>query len=211
MSLVRVRRADGSEYLARTAVSNPAEENLVRGFRDPSKAEEYLHERESEGFHPELRHSELGFTIVEDEGENPTPERPIPVTTYRVILPKRDNSGNRIDPKVLEKYALKMAEQFGGVTTTPRVLGCFKGDVGLECEENMLMESTVQEEGADSAILNRRFITRLGAEAGKELGQQCIYEVQRSEVETNCVPGQRKKSLPESKLLEDPFLEALLK
>src|SRR3990167_7247940 len=44
---------------------------------------------------------------------------------FSVIMPKRDNSGQKINNKLYQKYISKINNRFGGATTMPSVLGCF--------------------------------------------------------------------------------------
>ena len=59
---------------------------------------------------------------------------------FKLILPKNDNSGNRINPETHKHYASELAKRFGGVTIIPDVLGCWINQKGiLQCEKNMIM------------------------------------------------------------------------
>lgn len=42
---------------------------------------------------------------------------------FRIVVPKRDNSGKPIKPQMLERYGLKMNKIFGGSTIYPKTKG----------------------------------------------------------------------------------------
>ena len=104
---------------------------------------------------------------------------------YFVILPKYSNSDERgarqrISIRALERYARDMADQFGGVTVHPSVLGCARSPEGeLACEEVIKLLSNRDFEttkGRPETILNhdRRFMRELAETAAEEFGQWSV-------------------------------------
>ena len=64
---------------------------------------------------------------------------------FTIILPKADNSGNKIRPSKYGKYVKKINSRFGGSTTKPITLGCWedKERDKLVCEEGLAIETVL--------------------------------------------------------------------
>ena len=131
---------------------------------------------------------------------------------YRLILPKLDNSGNKIEVDKIKKYAIDMSTKFGGVTIRPTVLGCYKNGEGkLQCEENI---EIVSDRDLDSVDFDKRqeqvesdikFINDLAVRAGKEFGQESIIMLRDAIDDVSFVPGIKKEHLEKDMLGLDPF------
>ena len=142
--------------------------------------------------------------------------------SFSLTLPKKDNSGRKIDNKLHRKFIRRMNKHFGGTTTKPQVLGCFrdsskKGNRAFQCEENIIIEavrdfdSSKQMKNKDAIERTKqlrddfRFVKGLGKQAGKDLGQEAIM-VQFDRIQdVSFVDGKRKSQLGKDKLFDDVF------
>lgn len=142
----------------------------------------------------------------------PHPEPDYPLwADYRMVFPKRDNSGQRIRPDVLAEYPRAMGRRFGGVTVYPTVLGCYvsqeTGD--FQCEENVVAVSTARERFPSESQQNEEFIENLGRRAAVDLGQEAIFEVETRDEDAHFIGGVRTQRLPPSYVSTDVFAESL--
>lgn len=138
--------------------------------------------------------------------------------SYSLTLPKRDNSGQKIDNKLHMRYINRMNKRFGGTTTRPRALGCFINQRGKsECEENIVIESVRDFDASkdlqrlDSIERMKklrddfRFVKDLGKDAGEQFGQESIM-VQFDRIQdATFIGGQRKSKLSSDKIFDDVF------
>ena len=138
----------------------------------------------------------------------------MPERTFRIIFPRRDNSNNPIKREVLEDFATRLVDRFGGVTLWEGH-GCWRNDKRspVICDENFVMESvmsvktdTKKEYGAWTQVDNAtRFMRRLASEISEKLGQYTTF----TSVETDSRTEFRgrdeqsfKEELPEEMLAE---------
>lgn len=139
---------------------------------------------------------------------------------FKVILPKRDNSGRKINIKIHKRYIDRMNKRFGGTTTKPQVLGCFKDPKSknqFQCEQNIVIEAV---RDFDSSIKLKNlsagkrakklkedfsFVKRLAKDAGKQFGQESIMIQFDRIADATFVGGKRKKRLSEDKIFDDVF------
>jgi len=121
---------------------------------------------------------------------------------YSLILPKYDNSGNKIKPEVLADKVKRMAEHFGGVTVIPSVLGCWKDEERgeLVCEENAEVYAIRNSEDSENITKTRLedldFIYDLAKEVGNDFGQASIM-ISNARTEMSFVSGEYKENLKE--------------
>ena len=109
---------------------------------------------------------------------------------FRLVIPKRDNSGRAIKTDVLLKYVRKINKVFGGSTTYPSVFGCYKNEKNEDqCEENVVITGVRDFDSRFSPELNNysskkkqhklkndyNKLIALGKKASKELGQEAIF------------------------------------
>ncbi|RLI84765.1 hypothetical protein DRP07_00180 [Archaeoglobales archaeon] len=133
---------------------------------------------------------------------------------FTIVVPKYSNAGERIDTSFAKKFSLRMAEEFGGVTVHPTVLGCWEarrdGKPVLECEENLLITSAVDSSNMskDELERKRKFVERLAKEIGNELGQESVMVVEDLIDRVEFVEGHYRKSLPAK--TERDFFKKLL-
>ena len=128
---------------------------------------------------------------------------------YSITLPKYDNSGRHVKPTILKKYAIKMAERFGGVSVNPSVLGCWVNDGKLQCEENIKLTSAVDspdQEVHKEALL---FVKSLAKQAGRDTGQDSIFVTDDALNDVLFVKGKYSPALPSSKTGYDIFTSLL--
>lgn len=117
---------------------------------------------------------------------------------FRVILPKFDNEGHRISTDVIKRFAVAMADRFGGITVLPTTLGCYATarDHGLMCDENAILESVRTDATPEELAGDQQFMVGLAGQAARELGQEAVFEQQVSDTRTTFVPGQLRPSVP---------------
>ena len=128
---------------------------------------------------------------------------------FKVILPKYDNEGHRINTDELKSDALKMARHFGGVTVLPSILGCYETNGELQCEENMMLLSV--RDSSDEGIMkkDRGFINSLAKDIGKRLGQESVFVEEDIIQDVSFVAGVRKESVPKI-IREKDFFKRLM-
>ncbi len=120
--------------------------------------------------------------------------------TCRLVIPKLDNSGNRIDPARLERYVKRAARKYGGVTVIPTVLGCSMERGKLVCEENFTMEVTITEPTPGQRQADERWLRDLAHTMGRDLGQRAVFEVEERDIAGREVKGTVARRLSKSKL-----------
>jgi len=137
----------------------------------------------------------------------------MPSMQYRIILPKYDNEGHRIDTDVLRDFSKEVAQEFGGVTVTPTILGCFIGDDGsLQCEENMMIEASSSEPDVDETLRQRFFMHQLADRSGEILGQETIMMQEESDTKTTFLPtpGRTERPPVSRDMIESDFFKRLI-
>ena len=117
---------------------------------------------------------------------------------FRMILPKFDNEGHRISTDVIKRFAVAMANRFGGITVLPTTLGCYAihRDGGLQCDENAVLESVRTDATQDQLQGDQDFMVGLAGQAARELGQESVFEQQETDTRTTFVPGQLRPAVP---------------
>lgn len=134
----------------------------------------------------------------------------MPFREFRMVLPKFDNDGRRIDSDVLRDFARKVAGRFGGVSVYPSVLGCNTGaDKELQCEKNIILEVARFNEPPEVIEEDRQFWRGLAQRAGVELGQLDIMIQEESDTRTDFVPGELRERLSD-KLIEGDIFKKLI-
>lgn len=130
--------------------------------------------------------------------------------TFRMLLPKYDNAGRRIDTDALRDIAKEVARRFGGVTVSPVELGCWVGpDDRLQCEENLALEVTRTGATPEQLEQDRQWFLDLARRAGRLLGQEAVFVQEETDTRTTVVPGERKLQLP-PELIEADFFKKLI-
>jgi|TARA_Y100000310_G_C20671913_1_gene810764 hypothetical protein len=137
----------------------------------------------------------------------------MPERTFRMVLPKYDNSGRRISTDILRDISRNIASRFEGISVIPSMLGCYAPPEGgdMECEENIILEATRSGPDTTVDLLKKdvEFFAAAAKEAGVLLGQEEIYIQEETDVITTKVGGHRKQQLPK-KLLEADFFKKLI-
>lgn len=129
---------------------------------------------------------------------------------FRMVLPKYDNAGARIDTEIIREYAEQIAERFGGVTVYGQTLGCYIGEGGeLQCEENVALEVVRTDADEGEIAEDHRWFQDLARDAGRSLGQEAIFVQEETDTQTTFVPGQRRASLPPG-MREHDFFKKLI-
>lgn len=128
---------------------------------------------------------------------------------FRVIVPKFDNAGQKINVGLIEGVAERIADRFGGVTVFPTTLGCWQPeDGGLMCEENVVM-STVRDSTDNVPIDDdQAWFRDLARNIGKDFGQFSVM-VAEDAIETDFIEGEPLSRLEGDKVGRDPFRELI--
>ena len=129
---------------------------------------------------------------------------------FSIIIPKADNQNNKIKHSVIKKHINKLNKHFGGSTTTPTTLGCWRDEKrkNMICEtglkvisyrdfEGSKLDSTERKSKLDS---DYKFIKQVAKVMGKELGQDSIATTYDNVRDVSFVPGEWKDKMPKSKV-----------
>lgn len=111
---------------------------------------------------------------------------------FSVVLPKFDNSKNKIEPQVIENIIKRISNRFGGSTSVTQNIGCFvpedqRPDVdqneaemlqeelgNIQCEEVLQVKALRDSSENVSLESDRQFIEDLASNVADELGQFSI-------------------------------------
>ncbi len=133
---------------------------------------------------------------------------------FTMILPKADNSGNKIRPIKFNKYLDKINRRFGGSTTKPITLGCWKDENRnkLQCESGFAVEtfrdfdSEIELEKLNVPGRRKKlksdfdFMNKLAKEAATDFGQDSVPVIFDNISDAKLNKGVWKKKIAESKL-----------
>lgn len=130
---------------------------------------------------------------------------------FKLVLPKRDNSGVRIRTSVLTDIIRDVAEHFNGVSVVPTTLGCYRDSETqrLQCEENLTVTVTRTQSSPDELRADHQFMLAVAHRAAKLFGQEAVMESENHGTHTIFVPGVRRQHLS-SELLEHDDFQRLL-
>jgi len=134
-----------------------------------------------------------------------------------LLLPKFDNSGQKISHQALERYALKISERFGGVTVIPVTLGCSidPDTKKLQCEENVMyvvsrdLDSLPREKWEETISEDSKIMRALAKEAGDEFGQWGIMLTEDIIKDVGFITGVKKERIPKEIIEKDLFARRL--
>lgn len=133
---------------------------------------------------------------------------------FSIIIPKADNSRNKINPSKFNKYISKINKRFGGSTTNPITLGCWvdKKRKELTCESGIVIKAW-RDFDSDPSLLSLdmdervrklksdfRFMNRLAKESAVDFGQDSIPVIFDNVSDIKLNKGIWKKSINKSKL-----------
>jgi hypothetical protein len=138
---------------------------------------------------------------------------------FTIILPKADNSGNKIKPSVFSKYVNKINRHFGGSTTKPKTLGCWVDEKRkkLQCETGFSVETfrdfdidpDLKKLNSDERkkILQKdyAFMRRLAKQSANELGQDSVPVIFDNISDVSLNKGEWKKSISKKKLTKKKY------
>lgn len=139
---------------------------------------------------------------------------------FTLIVPKNDNSGRKINNKEYGGYISKINDRFGGSTTTPTVLGCFKNKQThrTECEPNLKIEAVRDFESPfdskkDLSNKSKRevlrkdyeFMINLQKKIGDNFGQTAMLTVASEVDDASLILTKRKNKLDNKKIFDDFF------
>lgn len=134
---------------------------------------------------------------------------------YKVIVPKRDNKGQRIKNEEIESFVLEFSDHFDGATIQPTVIGCWRHPDKPErtvCEENLVMSAVRDSEQLDRDGIDPQkqakkdlvFVRSIATKIGDRFGQYGIfYSKELTEIEV--VPSKGEEELPRERLGLDLF------
>ena len=145
---------------------------------------------------------------------------------FSIIIPKGDNSNNKINQRSIKKYINRMNSRFGGTTTKPITLGCWTDEKRkkLQCEVGMKVSVYVDWDSTSRKDLRKldvqqrearlksdyNFMKRVAKDMANEFGQDTIPVIYDNVRDIAFVKGAVKKKL-NKKLLsgkktpKDPF------
>ena len=133
---------------------------------------------------------------------------------FTIILPKADNSGNKIKPSRYNKYVDKINTRFGGSTTKPLTLGCWKDEErdALVCEQGLAIEtfrdfdSTPELKKLDAIERKKKmnqdfkFMNKLAEQSAKDFGQDSVPVIFDNIKDAKLNKGEWRKKLIKEKL-----------
>jgi len=133
---------------------------------------------------------------------------------FVMILPKSDNSGNKIKPQRFNKYVDKINRNFGGSTTKPQTLGCWKDEKRdkLQCESGFAIETwrdfdinpTLKRKSSEQRkkILEQdyRLMRKLARQSADEFGQDSVPVIFDNISDVSLNKGEWRKKIEKSKL-----------
>lgn len=128
---------------------------------------------------------------------------------FKIIFPKYDNSGNRINPERFNPYFNKIISEFDGFTLIPEALGCWRDEKSgkVMCDENMVVFTSA--DTSDQREINRKynFLKQLSKDIGKEFGQASVFVENDAIYDVSFMKGKFKRGLGREEVLKVPYLE----
>jgi len=133
---------------------------------------------------------------------------------FTIILPKADNSGNKIRPSRYGKYVDRINSRFGGSTTKPITLGCWKDEEKdkIQCESGLAIESwrdfdsTPELKKLNSIERKKKmnqdfkFMNKIAEKSAKEFGQDSVPIIFDNIKDVKLNKGEWRQKLVKSKL-----------
>jgi len=133
---------------------------------------------------------------------------------FTMILPKADNSGNKIKPSRYGKYVDKINNRFGGSTTKPITLGCWKDEERdqLTCESGLAIETWRDfDSNPELKKLNSierkkkmnqdfKFMNKIAENSAKEFGQDSVPIIFDNIKDVKLNKGEWRQKLVKEKL-----------
>jgi len=133
---------------------------------------------------------------------------------FTIILPKADNSGNKISPSSFVKHISKINDRFGGSTTKPITLGCWRDEKRnkLQCEAGLAVESWRDFDSDEkmsrlNSYERKRqlekdfdFMNRVAKDSANEFGQDSVPVIFDNITDAKLNKGRWKQRIDDSKL-----------
>jgi len=149
--------------------------------------------------------------------------------SWRIIIPKHDNSGRPLRPEYLREWLDALRKRFGGYTIIPNSYGCYYSkELGKTmCEENFIvwvvrdlnppwgLEGTCEENNIspctpENVILSdERFIRQFVKGIGDFLGQETVLHSEEPS-EITFTKTEYMEELPETKVRKAKSVEEIL-
>lgn len=142
---------------------------------------------------------------------------------FSIILPKGDNSRNKINTQIHSKYIQMINNHFGGSTTKPVTLGCYKDPERNTpfCEEGLQVMAfrdfdSPYDQKLQKLNLEKRkqklkddfdFMQKLAKESAIELGQDSVPVIYDNVADISYMKGLWKKEIDKEKLSGDKISE----
>jgi hypothetical protein len=127
--------------------------------------------------------------------------------TFSIALPRTDNSGTPVAPRVYREFGAALAQRFAGVSILTSSWGCWEESPReIQCEENVVFqaaricgsEDALREIGAktcpEARVRDRGFVKNLVKEYAVKLGQEEVFVREMSEG-VMMVPGKKLEKL----------------
>ncbi len=133
---------------------------------------------------------------------------------FTMILPKADNSGNKIKPSRYKEYIKKINTRFGGSTTKPITLGCWVDEERdkIQCEQGLAIETFLDfDSNPELKKLNSmerkkkmnqdfKFMNKLAEQSANEFGQASVPVIFDNISDAKLNKGMWRKKIEKSKL-----------
>lgn len=138
---------------------------------------------------------------------------------FEILLPKRDNSGRKINVNRYKKYIGNFNNNFGGSTLIPSSLGCWidKERNKIQCEEGFIL-TAFRDFDSDPRLKKLNFSQRrrkldsdfkkvkeLARKAGREFGQAEIAVIYDNINNADLVKGKWMEKINDRKIKENLF------
>lgn len=131
---------------------------------------------------------------------------------FTIVLPKADNSKNKIRPSSYNKYVKKINRRFGGSTTKPITLGCEIRNNKIQCESGLAIETWLDfdsnpelkklnsQERKEKLKKDYKFLRELAKQSAKDFGQDSVPVIFDNITDVSLNKGIWKKRIEKSKL-----------
>lgn len=127
----------------------------------------------------------------------PTSVRSATPRRYDLVIPTKDNSGNKIKTGIIDAFSKKMSRQFGG-STTYDAMGCYQSEESgqTECEpvkvaSTVRVYELVNKEPCDVWVDDDEFMERTSSDIATMFGQEGVFAMDWL-VETAYMSGEKR-------------------
>ena len=146
---------------------------------------------------------------------------------FSIIIPKADNSRNKIKHSEHKKLMKQIHKNFGGSTTKPTTLGCYSDKGKLQCETGFKVmgfrdfdtpydDGSLKKKNSQERIKRLKedysFMKKIAKKFAILYGQDSIPVIYDNVNDISYIKGKWQESIPKKKVYDkkmpkDPFLE----